>query len=326
MNPLRLFALSMCATALLSAAPRAADACSGPVCYGRSIYLLPTGAGASVPANAPALAVFTGLTAAAPTATLEKLTASGREAVPVGRGTAAGRPDVLLPSGLEAGASYELTVTSAASEGSCVSTVKAAFTAAPAAPKPTTLGTLRVTASGVTSLRLGSGASCSASASAAHAAFEVALPAEVAPWGALLAYETFVDGERWSASNDATQQVHHGGSWVGIGKDVVYAVCDENTAATYRGVSAGRHQVVMRARLAGEPSLALESAPLTIDLACPGSADAGSPDAGGGPSAAASDLGGAGCSAAAGPAGGAPLAATALAVLGLAALHRRRRR
>lgn len=312
----------MCATALLSAAPRAADACSGPVCYGRNIYLLPTGAGASVPANAPALAVFTGLSVPAPTATLEKITASGREAIPIGRGTTAGRPDVLLPAGLEAGASYELTV---ASEGDCPSTVKAAFTAAPAAPKPTTLGTLRVTASGVTALRLGSGASCSASASAAHAAFEVALPAEVAPWGALLQYETFVDGARWSASNDATQQVHHGGSWVGIGKDVVYAVCDENTAATYRGVSAGRHQVVMRARLAGEPSLALESAPLTIDLACPGSADAGSPDAGGDPSAAASELGG-GCSAAAGPAGGAPLAATALAVLGLAALRRRRRR
>ena len=321
MKPLRLFALSTCATALLSAAPRAADACSGPVCYGQNIYLLPTGPGASVPANAPALAVFTGLTAPAPNATLEKITASGREAIPVGRGTAAGRPDVLLPSGLEAGASYELTVSS---EGGCASTVKATFTAAPAAPKPTTLGTLRVTGSGVTSLRLGSGASCSASASAAHAAFEVALPAEVAPWGALLAYETFVDGARWSASNDATQQVHHGGSWVGIGKDVVYAVCDEETAAIYRGVSAGRHQVVMRARLAGDPSVALESAPLTVELACPGSGDAGSPDGGGGPAAAASEAGGGGCSAATGPAG-TPLAATALAVVGLAALRRRRR-
>lgn len=333
---------TLAATLALALASRSADACSAPMCFGSKAYVLPANGG-TVPANAAALPVFAPARPYPLTVTLEKVEAGGSTPVTIERGTDAARPDVLLPSGLEAGASYKLTATVADRdpESACGSTSVTTFTAGPSAPKPTTLGALKIKASGLTKLGLAAGGRCSAVVEVARAELEIEPSAEAAPWAGLLRYETYVDGKKWFASNDAGMQVHRAGSWVGVGKDVVYAACETNPE-TFAGVSQGRHSVVMKAFLAGEPSLVLESAPATIELTCPSSGDAGAggPDGGAvdagaaddgggpaGPNANPAGVSGGGCSSTGptGAAAGAPGALMAFVAVAVARARRRRR-
>lgn len=333
---------TLAATLALALVSRNADACSAPPCFGSKAYVLPANGG-TVPANAAALPVFAPALPFPLTVTLEKVEAGGSTPVTIERGTDAARPDVLLPSGLEAGASYKLTVAVADRdpESACGSTSVTTFTAGPSAPKPTTLGALKIKANGLTKLGLAASGRCSAVVEVARAELEIEPSTEAAPWAGLLRYETYVDGKKWFASNDAGMQVHRAGSWVGIGKDVVYAAC-ETIPETFAGVSQGRHSVVMKAFLAGDPSLVLESAPATIELTCPPSGDAGAggPDGGGvdagaaddgggpaGPNANPAGVSGGGCSSTgpSGAAAGAPGALMAFVAVAVARARRRRR-
>lgn len=210
---------TLAATLALALASRNADACSAPPCFGSKAYVLPANGG-TVPANAAALPVFAPALPFPLTVTLEKVEAGGSTPVTIERGTDAARPDVLLPSGLEAGASYKLTVAVADRdpESACGSTSVTTFTAGPSAPKPTTLGALKIKANGLTKLGLAASGRCSAVVEVARAELEIEPSTEAAPWAGLLRYETYVDGKKWFASNDAGMQVHRAGSWVGIGK------------------------------------------------------------------------------------------------------------
>lgn len=333
---------TLAATLALAVVSRNAVACSAPFCFGAKAYVLPA-SGATVPSNAAGLPVFAPMSRFPLTLTLEKVEASGSTPVTIERGTDPARPDALLPSGLEEGASYKLTAEVADPDSAtCASTSVTTFTAGPSAPKPTTLGSLKIGANGPTTLTLATSGLCSEAVKVVRSELELVASPEAAPWAGLLRYETYVDGVKWFASNDARMQVHRAGSWVGIGKDVVYAAC-ETGKGSYAGVSQGRHTVVMRAYLAGEPSLVLESAPATLELTCPpsgdagpvgpdgGSVDAGASDDGGGPagpSASPTSPGGGGGCSSTGPSGafaGAPGALVAFVAAAVSRARRRRR-
>lgn len=243
-----------------------ASACSAPLCYGATAYLLPQ-TGTTVPANAAGITVFSGVGNGeeAPIA-LVKTVAGAPEVVPFSVVDAGPQRQILAPTGgLEEGATYEVTVGSTCRSGGQAAT--SSFTVGASQPKPTALGSLRLRNLGVQSLEVGSGASCSERISAAQAEIEISLAPASAAWGPLFRYETYVDGKRWTASSDATMQVHRAGSWRGIGKDLVYAACGKVSGGAV-GLTPGRHRVLLRGYLAGDGDRSFDSNTVDVDLSC----------------------------------------------------------
>lgn len=260
---------------LITAAPPDADACSPPVC---ADGFFSPGDGATVPANLPTMSWRPMRGFDASSADLGKVVLTSAAAP----GTPLPFTATQLPGGL-----YEIVPDQPltpgayvlADQNTCGSTVvgpMATFQVADAAPLPTSLGALVETKNLVGPLVIAASASCSSEVEAHHIELELQLGPEAAAWGDALHFETLVDGEPWRASSSSVGEVPPGSSWRGRGVDRLYRVCkapeDEDVA---EGLSAGPHEVVMRATLRGS-DIVVSSSSLTVELACPaGPADPG---------------------------------------------------
>jgi len=71
----------------------------------------------------------------------------------------------------------------------------------------------------------------------------------------------------WQPSQSAPSSPAPGSSWLGRAVDRLYRVCKTTDPAVSEGLAAGPHEVVMRATLPGS-SIAVQSSPLAVDIAC----------------------------------------------------------
>jgi hypothetical protein len=136
-------------------------------------------------------------------------------------------------------------------------------------PKPQTLGTLRLLSVRRTYVPAPTGSgSCWSLVDAVIAEVEVALSEEAAPWRDALYWRTQVDGEYWLPSGGIGLTRPYGGSWVGRGRDVIFARCSQpaDEGAEDQGVAAGTHEVTMTGRLLGDVDVS--TPPLAIELDC----------------------------------------------------------
>jgi len=133
---------------------------------------------------------------------------------------------------------------------------------------PTGLGTVEVGAVQVGPLVVGtSSGSCSTEANTVYADVRLELSKEANPWRDLLEYETLVNGKRVVMSESINVGPQPWMSWVGRGKDRLYALCGDSHG--FEGVGPGRHSVQFRARVAGTETVVL-SEEATLELVCPG--------------------------------------------------------
>jgi hypothetical protein len=156
------------------------------------------------------------------------------------------------------------------------------FTTTEAAPLPTALGELSVTAVTTAPLELAGGAGCSEQIISARAEVSLTLSASAKPWKDAFVYSTWVDGQPWTAETELLVFNPHGESWVGRGRDLVYSACEETDEAS-PGLSQGPHSIELRAALPGT-ELELRSDPVMVALRCsepppshPTPSDAGAP-------------------------------------------------
>ncbi len=98
-------------------------------------------------------------------------------------------------------------------------------------------------------------AACTASVLTRYANVSVELSKRAQPWADILRYELLVDGERFESDDWPEQQEDWtwgagrgiGGSRLGRGVERVFAICEPTDGEVEGGVSAGKHQVQMRA-------------------------------------------------------------------------------
>lgn len=145
----------------------------------------------------------------------------------------------------------------------------------PEAPLPATLGTLRHEAHTGSLTIASSGGACSEAKPATYVDVTVTLSPEARPWRSLLSYRTSVDGRPYEAATTLGALAPYGESWMGRGRDRVFAGC---TTSTEGGVSAAEHVIVMHATVPGT-DIDIQSAPLTVDLRCPASESPSTPTA-----------------------------------------------
>lgn len=262
--------LAIAIPVLALAAPRAADACGPVPCW--QGYFVP-GDAAHVPANLAAvywrpMSSAAGPIAADPSRVVLTSTADPGKPLPF-TATALANGDFLLvlDAPLTAGTSYTIT------DGStCTFTGEhgphAMFTAGPAAPLPTRLGTLVVTDGEVGALEVATASgSCSNEVSADRSTFVLAPATDAQPWLDVLQFETIVDGTQWRVASSINQTLSPGASWHGRGSDLLYRVCKTTDTTVDQGLAAGTHDVELRATLPGTPVM-LTSDSATVALAC----------------------------------------------------------
>lgn len=247
----------------LVAVHRTADACGAVYCVPGAFT---PSDGATVPANLPALhwqpmdqtrdskadpALVTIATTAAPDVPL------GFTPVPQSNGDYL----LVLAEPLVPGTSY---VASDHNTCSGQSAPRAVFHAGPAAPLPTSLGSLSRTAGTVATLALRPpGGTCQMPFEADQVTIGLEVSADAAPWRDALLLQTDVDGQPWSRPNNLSQREAAETTWRGAGVDLVYRGCVPDTG----GLSAGVHTVVMTGVIPGAGT-SLSSADM-IALACP---------------------------------------------------------
>lgn len=107
---------------------------------------------------------------------------------------------------------------------------------------------------------------CAESVESAYIDVSVELDAAVVPWRDALMFETLVDGELWSPSAFLPQPPQPGESWRGRGVDRVYAMCAAGDVVD-EGLSEGTHEVVIRARIPAT-GVVLASTKVTVELSC----------------------------------------------------------
>lgn len=262
------------------AAPAPAHACSVSACNQGSFHLK---AGASVPANAPALLWLPprDFNQSEPfDSTLHLAQIDGTDPQEVALEVEApmvtnGDRVVRLPKGLQAGGHYQLWVEG---KSDCVPE-PLELVAGDAAPLPEQLGTIVASEPerGQIAVPTTSG-SCDTNLPAVIGVVDVELAAEAEPWAALFQYTTFVDDKRWFLAyrpDDLTGA-----------QTKVYAEClnppptdrklDPN--AFHGGLSEGTHQLRIEATIPGSPD-PLASDSVEIELQC-GNPPAAEPDAG----------------------------------------------
>jgi hypothetical protein len=106
---------------------------------------------------------------------------------------------------------------------------------------------------------------CSTGITAASRSLELVLPAGMRKWRHVFLYSTLVDGRGWRPAPHNCLVVRHGTSWVGRGRDLVYATCSGE--APTDSLSEGTHTVEMEAWLPGTKTIvrAKTSVTLTCD-------------------------------------------------------------
>jgi hypothetical protein len=246
--------------ALLAASSRPADACSPPQCWPGSF--VPKD-GATIPANAPGFYFRPSESGSPGDPSLVRLTAASDPttsipftAVPQPNGDFVLVPDVPLVEG----ETYTLEDRALCNNATLHST----FTAGPAAPLPTSLGTVELIGHGnYADLDLATvSGSCSTRVEATVLQIALSESASAAPWKDLFLYETLVDDQPWVNQASIAVRTTPGESWVGRGKDLLYRVCQLSSDAYYQGLPVGGHEVRFRASLPG-------ASPMTASLATP---------------------------------------------------------
>jgi hypothetical protein len=297
---------------------RAAEACSG--CF--SAHFVPED-GATIPANTPALYWRPGRSAQqANPAEVTLVRADAPDSpLPITRTLAPNGFDYLLTPNtpLEPGVTYTLRDPNSCTLSGGDAPKVATFTAGPAAPLPSTLGTLQATALPRVMMTVAQGASCSWQFDTARVAVDLTAAPEAAPWLDMLFFETLVDGAAWIAYEHLLEPPAPGASWQGRGADLLIAVCgDSGNGLPQFYLPEGAHAVEMRVTLPGT-TLALASTTATARLSCAGAPPG---DGDGGTNPPPDDAGGC-CQSSAPAPGAAPLL---LAAGGLLLVLRRRRR
>jgi len=154
-------------------------------------------------------------------------------------------------------------------------TGRAAFSIAASAPLPDALGVFEIEAAKVEPIELGEGAGCSGIDDVCAIRGEIALSDEARPWRDAFVYETQVDGKPWRLYRAAPLPIDEGSSHIGRGREILFAKRPGASSHTdVKGLSVGRHSVVIRASLPGT-QVTLETEPVEIDLNCFANEDAG---------------------------------------------------
>ncbi len=147
---------------------------------------------------------------------------------------------------------------------------RATFTVTEAIDQPSSLGTLLdgVATAHNTTLATTEG-SCRNEVAVCGVALELQLDPSIGAWADSLIFTTYVDGERWGAQADLNAPNPTGGSFVGRGKDLVFL---KNLSTEGAGISGrGLHVIEVHANLVGtDTDLALETAPIAVDIDCTG--------------------------------------------------------
>lgn len=256
---------------VLLGAPGLAFACSGPPCgFGSSL------AGASVPANAPAVPVDA-IDAFAPgldvaDAGFELLTAN-RQPIPASVERSGDRSVVVVRplQPLSAGQSLLLRFPTECGGGSFTDV---AFTTSGAQPLPSTLGSFSVKARGHGTVSIPGGPSCFMAMSGAYAQFAFTPAAELVPFLPVTSWSLVVDGKVWArepvgsigaSGLVATMPYYRARNRV----LEVNVPCSPETGGV--GVGLGQHTAELQGAIAGvsEPLTASTS----FTLACSGSSD-----------------------------------------------------
>ena len=160
------------------------------------------------------------------------------------------------------------------------------FRASRAAAMPRTLGALQSTIPALQEIPHGPmvGGICADTARAMVTSVSVTLSADAEPWTSLLTYEVLVDGMPFAGIVEQGSPMvppPAGGTHQGRGRARLAVICGAAVEGgpVHRawGLAEGEHVVVFRARVAGTATR-LETAPLRVELRCPGlpMTDAGS--------------------------------------------------
>lgn len=150
----------------------------------------------------------------------------------------------------------------------------ARFSAAEAAPLPTALGELAVSAQRDDSVLVYESAGCTQSIDVIARDVELVLSSSASPWADALFYETAIEGETFEPQEGAQFDPYPGTAMAGRGQELVRTQCDidyPQGAVVGRGgetIAPGTHRVELIARIPGE-SLLLRSDEARVALTCP---------------------------------------------------------
>lgn len=155
------------------------------------------------------------------------------------------------------------------------------FSVSSAASRPHQLGAIAAGPAHRETIDVSSaGGSCSEPLQAAVVDVELELHASAKPWRDLLVYRTVVDDQPWEPRSDLASNAAPGTSWVGRGRDRLYAACAEvGSTIGRKGLSEGSHAVRFEATLPGSDTV-YKSDTVEVELSCGGGCSA----AGRGPS------------------------------------------
>lgn len=259
--------------ALACAVPSRALPCSPAQCLQQ--HLVPTGNGA-IPLDAAGVLLSPERSFGGGGATTASVTVTADDGVVVATSTEAASNGTVVrfATPLREGGRYTIGYGSLC-ELDRGAPLAVTFQAAAAAPLPTTLGALSLERSVVGPLRVGGGAGCVETIQAAYADVVLVPSAEATPWSNAFVFSTTVDGQRWAPTDTIAfnNQSDVGSSWVGRGRDRVYATCGMAGPGQQAGVSEGAHDVTLTAWLPGT-DVRLRST-LRIFLSCSGATDDG---------------------------------------------------
>jgi hypothetical protein len=216
----------------------------------------------TVPANTQALAVH----APSPVeASMEEVSAGVLMPLDV----ALAGNQLLLSRTLTPGSTYQIRL-----QNQCDGAVwHAKFVASEPAAFPRDLGTLVAVQPQKGALTLAHrGGSCARPIRTIYVDVAVALSDGALPWSDALRFETWVDGKPWAPRAALSDREPMGGSWLGRGRDRLYASCSKDALFVEPGLSAGEHSVQLRATLPGL-SEALATPVLRVTLSCPETGD-----------------------------------------------------
>lgn len=321
MDPSRSIVPASLILAALIAAPHAAEACSAACGIGSFVP-----ASGTVAANLPAIrwnpeSGFSDLLDASAVG-LFQVTSGGEVAVAITTTQEPTGSVLVQPAApLQADGDYVVRGGNTCNgSGKVDSTAtQASFHTGATAPFPSSPGTLTLATPHVGTLEVSTASgSCTAEVTAAQAEIQLAPTTDSMPWQGALEYQVLVDGSPWLESASQLGGGPPGGGRLGV----LFTTCETGDRWASKGVTPGTHSVVVRASMPGWSS-SVDSAPVSVTLECPASADGGTGvDGGTGSPAVEGDPGGGGteggggCSVgAAAPGAGAGWAALVVAAL-----------
>ncbi|RYZ43071.1 MAG: hypothetical protein EOO71_04895 [Myxococcaceae bacterium] len=270
-----------CVLGLGGALPPSAEACSGPVCFGKDVRVARSANG-EVPANVPALVVVHPFRMTFDTAGVRLLTAEGAPVEATVTSGALGSA-ALVPTGpLVPGNTYRVEATSPCYQET--QTEAASFTVGPALPLPGTSGVLEAGIEQHGPLEVYGGALCSVSVEGSTRILGFTPSPELVPFLPWVHWTLEVDGQTWA-------RAEHGAvgptgeftvaSRLLFTRDLLrlYTVCDDSAAIerpSDRGLAPGVHVATLRPVLE-HSGVALPPLEVSFTQTCPEDPDPAAP-------------------------------------------------